>query len=254
MIENETIKKEINIFGSCVTRDLLEYDKKNKFSVGEYIARQSIISFLSKPIKINEKDIRLESNFQKRQLISDLSKNGFQRIKNNAGDLLIIDLIEERFKIGEIGKTYFTLSNEFNQSEIFKNERIRIYEKKILNGKIYFKYKDVKKYINQFVKIILEIYSQNQIVIHEVYLSNYYLGENSVKKEFPRNYIGYNLKINKILEYMYFCLKQALPHAYVISNSKKYVADIEHKWGLAPMHFQEEYYIETMKCLYNFFE
>ena len=78
MIEKENCKK-VNIFGSCVTRDLLEYDRKKIFSIGEYIARQSVISFLSVPINLNEQNIQLESDFQKKQLISDLSKNGFQR-------------------------------------------------------------------------------------------------------------------------------------------------------------------------------
>lgn len=59
---------------------------------------------MSVPINLNEQNIQLESDFQKKQLISDLSKNGFQRLKSSSGDLLIIDLIEERFKIGKIGK------------------------------------------------------------------------------------------------------------------------------------------------------
>lgn len=253
MIEKENCKK-VNIFGSCVTRDLLEYDRKKIFSIGEYIARQSVISFLSVPINLNEQNIQLESDFQKKQLISDLSKNGFQRLKNSSGDLLIIDLIEERFKIGKIGKTYFTLSNEFTQSKVFRDDRIKIYEKRIYNGKIYFKFKDIKKYINNFAKMILEIYRQEQIIIHEVYLTNYYLGEDGIKKEFACNYIGYNLRVNKILEYMYVCLKQAIPYANVLSISSKYIADEKHKWGLAPMHFQEEYYKEAINWLYDSLE
>ena len=253
MMEKEYCKK-VNIFGSCVTRDLLEYDRKKLFSIGEYIARQSIISFLSTPINLNEHNIQLESDFQKKQLISDLNKSGFQQLKSNAGDLLIIDLIEERFKIGKLRKTYFTLSNEFTQSKVFRDDKIKTYEKKIYNGKVYFNFRDIKKYINNFAKMILEIYLQEQIIIHEVYLANYYLGEDGIKKEFTRNYIRYNLRVNKILEYMYVCLKQAIPYANVLSISSEYVADEKHKWGLAPMHFQEEYYKEAMNWLYDFLE
>ncbi len=253
MMEKENCKK-VSIFGSCVTRDLFEYDMKKFFSIEEYIARQSIISFLSTPININEHNIQLESDFQKKQLISDLNKNAFQRLKSSASDLLIIDLIEERFKIGKIRKTYFTLSSEFTQSKLFVDDRIKTYEKKLCNGKIYFKLKDIKKYINNFAKMILEIYLQEQIIIHEVYLANYYLGEDGKKKEFARNYIGYNLRVNKILEYMYACLKQAIPYASVLSISSEYIADEKHKWGLAPMHFQEEYYKRAMAWLYDFLE
>lgn len=245
-------KIKVNIFGSCVSRDMLEYDAQKQFCIGEYIARQSIISFLSAPVEFDEKNIQLNSCFQARQVESDLKKNALIRLKSSEAECMIIDLIEERFNIGKVKGSYITLSNEFNQSEVFKNEKIRIYEKKIFYGKVYFNHRDIKKYIEQFAKKILEIYSQNQIVIHEVYLANYYLGEDGVKREFSSNYVGYNLRINQILEYMYGHLKQKMPDAHIISISKEYVADEKHKWGLMPMHFQEEYYREAVNQLYNY--
>lgn len=53
---------------------------------------------------------------------------------------------------------------------------------------------------------------------------------------------------------MYGCTKKRIPYANVLSISSKYIADEKHKWGLAPMHFQEEYYKEAVNWLYDFLE
>lgn len=245
-------KVKVSIFGSCVTRDIFEFDHRKMFCVGEYIARQSIISSESVPVEFDKKDIQLDSCFQARQLESDLNKNALARLRNSDAKYLIIDLVEERFKIGKIGNSYITISNELCRSNILKNRKMKIYEKKKRGKKVYFKYIDMQVYIDKFLKCILEKYSENQIVIHEVYLSDYFMDKTGIKRKFSDNYVTYNHKINEILRYMYMCVKRKLPYAKLISISSKYVADEKNKWGLAPMHFQEKYYSEAMNMLYDF--
>lgn len=242
---------QVNIFGSCVTRDTFALDDRKLFTVGEYIARQSVISFLSKPIAYDDSDIHLSSAFQRKQIISDLSKNGFNRLKSNPGDYLLIDMIEERFKIGKISGSYFTDSNELDASGFLEKNNTKLYERHELNGKVFFRYRDMSSYISKFVHRILEVYEQKQIVIHEVYLATYFLDKYGQVKRFPENYVQYAQSLNRKLEYMYKCLKRDMPRAQVISVSNRFIADENHKWGLAPMHFQEEYYGEVMRELYQ---
>ena len=92
-------KTKLNIFGSCVTRDIMEYDYRKVFCINEYIARQSIISSLSVPVEFDENDIKLDSTFQTKQLESDLKKNALARLENSDAEYLIIDLIEEKWLI-----------------------------------------------------------------------------------------------------------------------------------------------------------
>lgn len=238
----------INIFGSCVTRDMLEYDRNN-FRVGEYIARESIVSFLSNPISFKEKDIQLTSVFQRKQLIQDLEKSGLAQFRSNPGNLLIIDFIEERFDIGRIQGSYITISNEFIQSRIYSSKSYRKYNKKIWHNQVYFRLQNIKKYIRYFAQSLLSIYDQKQIIIHEVYMADQYIDETGCICSFTENYLFYNKKINQILEYMYYYLKIELPDAHIISLGNNYVADKTHKWGLAPMHFQKEYYESSLDAL-----
>lgn len=241
---------QVNIFGSCVTRDILEYDKKN-FVVGEYIARESIISFLSNPFFFHAEDIQLSSTFQRKQLLQDLEKSGLKNLKSNPGDLLVIDFIEERFDIGKVDGAYITISNEWNQSNLNNLFSVKQYSKKLWHGKVYFRFTNLKKFIHAFAKNLLSIYKEEQIVIHEVYFADTYINENGISHNFSKNVIYYNKKVNQILRYMYVCLKTELPKAYILNISDKYAANENHKWGLAPMHFQEEYYKNAVGLIYT---
>lgn len=240
----------INIFGSCVSRDILEYSKKN-FSVGEYIARESIVSFLSVPVCFEEEKIQLSSTFKKKQLIQDLQKSGIEHLKSNPNDFLIIDFIEERFNIGKINRSYITISSEFVESKIYKEKEFKVYPKKIWHNQVYFRFKNMEKYIHYFAQTLLSIYAQKQLIIHEVYMADQYIDEKGNVCTFTKNYLSYNKRINQILKYMYTCLKAELPDAHIISLKNNYVADKMHKWGLAPMHFQQEYYQSAAKLIFN---
>jgi hypothetical protein len=62
----------VTIFGSCVTRDIFDFVEENE-SVYRYFARSSVVSVVSKPIKINLEEINLKSSFQKRIVYYDLN-------------------------------------------------------------------------------------------------------------------------------------------------------------------------------------
>lgn len=52
-----------------------------------------------------------------------------------------------------------------------------------------------------------------------------------------------------MLKYMYDFTEKYVKRLKVIDISDKYSADENHKWGLAPMHYQQEYYYEAAKLI-----
>lgn len=253
MIKSETCNPiQINIFGSCVTRDVFAFQENQQFTVGEYIARQSVVSFLSKPFPFDESCIHLSSAFQRKQILSDLNKDGFTRLKNNPGDYLIIDLIEERFKIGKICDAYFTDSNELDASGFFDQYKAKLYESRMLHGKVFFRCRNMAKYISGFAEQLLKLYKPEQIIIHEIYLATHFLDQERQVQRFPENYVRYAQTMNEKLTYMYQYLKKRLPKTHCIAVSNHFLADQNHKWGLAPMHFQAEYYRTVLEELHQF--
>lgn len=87
---------KVAIFGSCVSRDLVEYMPNTEVAV--YVARQSVTSHLS-PHGTDNVDLdSLSSQFQLRMVRGDLSGNGIASICEQASDidLVLIDLTDER--------------------------------------------------------------------------------------------------------------------------------------------------------------
>ncbi len=253
---NEPVKCPVSIFGSCVSRDLLEFDR-HFFSLKTYVARQSVVSSVSEPAKLRIDDIKLESDFQKNQVYGDMVKNTFERFRNDGSKYLIIDLIDERFKLVDYEGTIVTCSSEFVKADITDNiktiERVLKNKRNVFTKKNFCKYmiKDIELdyYMNKFCKEVLSVYKGENIIIHRAMMLDYYKDSFGDINKFGLSYIKNNNKINSLLDYMYDYLCKKLTKAKVIDICDGYVADSGHKWGLAPMHYQEEYYIKALKCL-----
>ncbi len=61
--------KKICIFGSCVSRDIIEYDMKNNFELIDYYARSSFASLASSAMIEQSVLDNIQSSFQKRMVL-----------------------------------------------------------------------------------------------------------------------------------------------------------------------------------------
>ena len=113
------MKHRVSVFGSCISRDILDYDKEH-FLPGAYVARQSFISSLSPSpdVCIDPERINLTSSFQRRVVGWDINKKAFEVLSDQKGplDYLLVDFFEERFDLVEFGGSIATYSNEFARS------------------------------------------------------------------------------------------------------------------------------------------
>lgn len=244
---------KLNVFGSCVTRDA--FDFQNYIKPNIYIARQAVVSSVSRPINIKAEDVLLESDFRKKMVLADLNKTAFDSFYNDPGDGIIIDLIDERFSLIAINGSYITNSNELKESNLFNGSRVikkRPYKSLFSNGyRLENDNNDIDKYIRRFAKKIKAIYVNKPIIIHKAIFCNEFLDDNMKPHYFALNQQKINIQTNEMLDYMYSSLTKWIPKAVVIDISEKYMADSTHKWGLSPFHYQKEYYIELMQLISN---
>lgn len=241
-------EKTVNIFGSCVSRDLLEFGIEKNLALKSYTARSSILSTVSKVLPVREKDVHLASKFQKKQVLKDLSKSFWVELSENVSDYLIIDFIDERFPIGKYKNTYLTLSNEFLESHYLENqyeivERVKEEENFFVEGKM------LTSYLDDFVENLLELYAPGQIILHRAKHVDKYLSKNRSIKKFSKAYLQRNQKLNTMLDYMYDYVEQKLPGCISLDFHGEYYADENHKWGLSTMHYEQDYYIRVLNEL-----
>ena len=114
----------LSIFGSCISRDCIEYTKN--IDLKYYYARSSFISAFSKnKIKIDTKQIT--SNFQRLCVDRDVNKTFIVECEN-FGNILLIDFIDERYGVCKIRDTYYTPSYELLSTKFYE------YDEKIIFG------------------------------------------------------------------------------------------------------------------------
>ncbi|MFR0636713.1 DUF6270 domain-containing protein [Arthrobacter sp. LS16] len=112
----------IFIYGSCVSRDAFK-SLSEKHTLVKYIARQSLVSAFTNPVKASI-NIKLDSSFQRRMVAGDLKSNLRSEIINNHKeiDILVVDLTDERLGVDKLTSTmYATHSVELVASGWLKN-------------------------------------------------------------------------------------------------------------------------------------
>lgn len=242
-------EKTISIFGSCVSRDLFEFDKQKSFKIKKYFARCSVISAVADAIDIDIDNIKLDSPFQKRQVVADFRKEIWDEFSVTPSDYLMIDFIDERFDIGKYKDSYFTISNEFRMSHFPDNyETIK---RQVVAGEFYLGGKKISEFLDEFIEQICQYYSAEKIILHKAKMSYYYLTKKKYLKKFSPTYLKFNKEFNQLLDYMYSYIEKKLIGCISVDCSKDCYADENHKWGLAPMHYEKNYYVRILNDLYQ---
>ena len=238
-------RTKISIFGSCCSRDVFEYDTSKTLLPCVYIARQSIVSSVSDAVPISMSQIALDSSFQKKQIFSDFNKTAFEQLKKAEGSWLLIDLTEERFDLAKIGSGIVTNSDELQSIKAFDEKKTVL--KKIGRGKDYYvEGISIREIAAKWCKHILEIFPCHGIILHKVYCAEKYFDKNKQLMEFDHVMLSWIRNVNQLYKYMYDCIESELYGCFVIDISGNFFADENHKWGLEPFHFQEEYYKEVL--------
>lgn len=244
-------KSKITILGSCVSRDIFEFLDVDRYEISQYFARTKVISQLSPPLMVDGEEVNLQSDFQKRLVLNDLNKTEFDIISDESGDFCIIDYIDERFNFIKINDTCITKSNELMNCGWLK-ERKYTEHQYFLRRNIWWvtdSNERLEDYLKLYLDKILNYYKRKKVIIHKAYMLDYYLDKNGKIRTFSKAHLVNNHKVNMMLKYMYDYTEYYLQKAKIIDISEKYKADENHKWGLATMHYQKEYYYEAAELL-----
>lgn len=136
---------KVFILGSCVTRDVFNYDHNSLFEVENYIARSSIGSIFSHAPFEDTYSHLLASPFQRRMVNADIEKTARHLIAHATPDLFILDLIDERFNLIQSKKNggICTISAEL---------RLKLNEEE-KKGKTFDEYRTITSGTEEFIEI-----------------------------------------------------------------------------------------------------
>lgn len=101
------------IFGSCVSRDIFNFDTTDQVRLVDYYARSSLASAFCPLTREENLSHRIVSPFQRRIVKADLDRSFREQLACLDFDVLLIDFIDERFDLFVTDDGHvITLSNE----------------------------------------------------------------------------------------------------------------------------------------------
>lgn len=236
--------KEIDIIGTCLTRELFNYTKEYK--VKTYIMQQSIYTINSNPYPIKQEDIELTDNFKfkVRMVYYDFNKIAFQQLSVNPSEYLIVDLadqIRNLVILDDFDNIRLIATSSIIEVLSKLNIKYHIYDiDSLTNEEIYF-------FMQQFIEIILSLYDSKKIILNKVQLKNEYY-ENNEKKYIDESILVYRRK--KTIEKMEKIFVNLIPDCKILETKYEPILDINHRLGGPhPGHFEEIYYKYKMELL-----
>lgn len=215
---------QFDIFGSCISRDPFEFKSCNH-SPGKYIARSSLVSAIQTEKFKRSYTVDLGNAFKNRCLDDDLLKQFPGYAKETKSEMIVIDLIQERYGVNSLDGNYFTFSQDYRKMKLPVGEIIR--------------YDNHFKLFEDNIVRIAEVLSQyKKIIVHEAYLCPTFHKNNGD--------IGI-LPINETDEYFmengskyYNLIKKFVPNTFSL-RIDGYIGTEKHKWGPGKAHYEDEY-------------
>ena len=228
----EPISPTYSVIGSCVTRDAAELGRDPLPKPVHYVSRSRIQSLVSTPTPIDPDDVKLDSAFQRRTVVEDHAKTALAPLAG-IGHAIVIDLIDERWPLIDTGSGLVTSTMYFRNAGLAGRP-----------GYTPVPNDDELADDGPFATAVTAFAARlprRPVLIHRAFWASHSTAGEPVAdlKRIRRN--------NRWLERAYAMLEaalgdRALPPVEVDESLR--VADPEHRWGLGPYHYVDDYYTE----------
>lgn len=227
------------IYGSCVSRDIFNFDSAKKFVIVDYIARSSLASsFGSGPVEDSFSE-RLASPFQRKLVRCDFEKTFPKNLRGLSFDIFLFDLIDERFSLFHFDDGRLcTISSEL-ASAGFKGSSMT--GNVVASGTDSF-FSLWEAGWQVFVAELRSMGCLSKLRINKVFWSShkedgtlFEVGADEVRKR------------NAFLDVLYARIALDVPSEQFYSYSgASMVGAVEHKWGPSPFHYVDAYYLDAL--------
>ena len=227
------------IFGSSVSHDVFNFDKENKYKLINYFARSSIASLYSPAVMNNNLVDCLDSSFQKNIVTYDLKKTFVEEIGLIDFDVLLLDLIDERFDLFVFQDgSICTLS-----SELVSTGFLQHHDGEVVKSGSDKHFKLWEQGWSSFVNHLSILGVLDRVRVQKTFWCS--------KDEVGAYYDNNGIDIaNNYLEKLYLTIQEDLsPNQFVVPSKINLLGSVNHKWGKSPFHYISNYYEEVLELL-----
>jgi len=241
------VAPRVLIFGSCVSRDILNFAGNGSVTLVDYFARSSIASLASEPYLLaDDHYARITSDFQRRMVRRDLEKTFLlELVRRRDFDFIVIDLIDERFDLYEVSPgSIVTVSSEFLMTGLVKPSD-RSSEQWIRSGTE--RHRELwKSGVSHLFSLLAEHGLVERVIINKVFWAE----RMEDGTPLPAKHENQREEANKLLTWMYHELAQYVPERRWMTFAEDVLrANPDHRWGIAAFHYSDGYYKSAIEQL-----
>lgn len=235
--------KRIFVYGSCVSRDILNFGGESLVLV-DYFARSSIASAFDDRAVADRYSETLASPFQRRIVAADLSKQLVEHLRDGDFDTLLIDFIDERFDLfcfddGSI----CTLSGELLNAGFLKSNPVG---RVVKSGSDDFFDLWVAGWNRLWVKLGA-LGLRDRLRLNRVFWATETVNGTGFLPTYKQGRID---AANLLLERLYaHAANDLAPHQFLEFPKSVFIGGTEHRWGTSPFHYVDDYYLTASRRL-----
>ena len=242
---SESNPTRLLIFGSCVSRDILNHQQdKTQFVLVDYYARCSLASLGARPIDMPSAVQNIHSKFQRRMVERDIRKDFLHDLAGLQFDVLLLDLIDERFNLYvEPEGRACTLSSELlstgfpgdsdggSRISTGSEEFWRLWEAGWLI----------------LVNKLGCLGVLDRLLVNQVFWGSRTENGGAFEPQYSRRQID---SANQFLDRMYQRISADIPsEQFLRFDHGLMTGSIAHTWGISPFHYVDGYYDSAIQQL-----
>jgi hypothetical protein len=241
----ESSSAKVLIFGSCVSRDILNHQQdKTQLVLADYYARCSLASLGARPIDMPATVQNIRSPFQKRMVERDIRKDFLNDLAELQFDVLLLDLIDERFNLHvDPGGSVCTLSSEL-LSTGFPGDSTggsRVHS----GSEEFWRLWEAGWLI--FVNRLRGLGVLDRLLVNEVFWGSRTENGGNFEPHYPSKHID---SANQFLDRMYQRISVDIPsEQFLRFDHGLMTGSITHTWGISPFHYVDAYYRSAIQQL-----
>ena len=246
---------KIGIIGSCIGRDIFNYDEDNLFKVVSYYNFCSMLAYskTAKEKRINDSEVSHKSNWYSRVICADINKDFLEKIAQSNPDYLVIDLMTERLSaikaILDNQEVWLTAHNDLKNTELMSSGRLKLLDDKVSWQDL--TDEEMERIVESFCKKICMLFSSEKIIFVETKMLESYVDEKGNIKSFDESQIERARVTNKYFEKIELYMLRYLKPKYVVTFPKNNYSDSTHHLNLQPCHYWDPTYIYMYEEIKN---
>lgn len=236
----------VDLLGSCVIRDALEFSQaaKGRLSICNFLQSNSAISLGSEKLSaivdhnLTADDFKESSPVWYRWFMANAEETAYDILKNSTAQYLVTTL-------DECAYGYYLFENGNIESRLCLSAAITANNILLKLNYPYRKIDAIQEcekavgYLKKHCSRLTNLYKAENIILVNFTPAQYYIDNNKLQTFYtPHEYE----KLNSFLNTLYETFRSAISEAKIINLPSPLLGDPRHKWGKGARHFIREVY------------